>query len=159
MNWDAIAAAGELLGAGGVIVTLVFLAVQIRSNTRTVRASAMRDVEEDWAKTNDWLAQDPKLALMVLSHERGEEVGDASAVAQGVLMARATLQRIAAAYHMYRSGLLDEEIWQARLRTIDAYIFSSALGDVWTPQTKLLFSDSFVTMIECRIAERRRPSS
>ncbi len=36
MNWDAIGAIAELFGAVGVIASLVYLAVQIRQNTRTV---------------------------------------------------------------------------------------------------------------------------
>ena len=39
MNWDAIGAIAELLGAIGVIASLVYLATQIRQNTATVRAS------------------------------------------------------------------------------------------------------------------------
>jgi len=33
MNWEAIGAIGEIIGAGGVIVTLAYLAVQIRQNS------------------------------------------------------------------------------------------------------------------------------
>jgi len=47
MNWDAIGAIAELLGAIGVIASLVYLATQIRhsreqmgQNTRATRASA-----------------------------------------------------------------------------------------------------------------------
>ena len=36
MNWDAIGAIAESLGAIGVIATLVYLAVQIRQNTRAL---------------------------------------------------------------------------------------------------------------------------
>ncbi len=43
MNWDAVGAVAELAGAGGVILSLVYLAVQIRQNTkqmeRTERAA------------------------------------------------------------------------------------------------------------------------
>ena len=34
MNWDAIGAVGEVVGAAAVVVTLAYLAVQIRRNTR-----------------------------------------------------------------------------------------------------------------------------
>ena len=40
MNWDAIGAIAETLGAVGVIATLAYLATQISQNTRTVRSSA-----------------------------------------------------------------------------------------------------------------------
>jgi len=38
MNWEAIGAVGEILGAIGVIATLAYLAVQIRQNTQMVKA-------------------------------------------------------------------------------------------------------------------------
>lgn len=39
MNWEAIGAIGETLGAAGVILTLAYLAIQIKQNTRATRSS------------------------------------------------------------------------------------------------------------------------
>ena len=39
MNWEAIGALGETVGALAVLVTLVYLAMQIRQNTKTVQAA------------------------------------------------------------------------------------------------------------------------
>lgn len=41
MNWDAIGAIGEIVGALAVFITLVYLALQIRQNTRAVHSSAL----------------------------------------------------------------------------------------------------------------------
>lgn len=52
MNWDAIGAVAELLGALGVIATLVYLGRQIRQNTDSVSMSAegaMSQQIADWA--------------------------------------------------------------------------------------------------------------
>lgn len=38
MNWEAIGAIGEVCGAAGVIVTLVYLSTQIRQNSRALMA-------------------------------------------------------------------------------------------------------------------------
>ncbi len=38
---------GEFLGAVGVIVSLVYLAIQIRRNTRVVRSSAQQEILRD----------------------------------------------------------------------------------------------------------------
>ena len=40
MNWDVIGAIAELLGAIGVLLTLLYLAAQIRQNTRSNTISA-----------------------------------------------------------------------------------------------------------------------
>jgi hypothetical protein len=43
MNWDAIGAIGELLGALAVCASLIYLALQIKQNTLSLRASAKHD--------------------------------------------------------------------------------------------------------------------
>jgi uncharacterized protein (DUF1330 family) len=44
MNWDAIAASGETIGALAVVLTLFYLARQIHQNTRMVRATMTKDL-------------------------------------------------------------------------------------------------------------------
>ncbi len=46
MNWDAIGAIGEIAGAAGVILTLVYLTSQLRQNTRALRTSAYQMYNE-----------------------------------------------------------------------------------------------------------------
>jgi hypothetical protein len=41
MDWNALGAIGEIVGALAVFLTLGYLAVQIRQNTKAVRASAL----------------------------------------------------------------------------------------------------------------------
>jgi len=41
MNWDAIGAAGELVGAVAVLITVIYLAIQIR-HTRDALRRAVR---------------------------------------------------------------------------------------------------------------------
>lgn len=43
MNWEAIGAVGEIIGAAAVVVTLIYLTVQIRESTRASRAVAITD--------------------------------------------------------------------------------------------------------------------
>jgi len=46
MNWDALGAVGEIVGAAGVIVSLLYLASQVRSNSRQLRHSSAQAVLE-----------------------------------------------------------------------------------------------------------------
>jgi hypothetical protein len=48
MSWEALAAVAELLGAAGVIITLSYLAVQIRQNSRLL-VSSLADSARDAA--------------------------------------------------------------------------------------------------------------
>lgn len=44
MNWDAVAAIGEISGALGVIASLVYLSVQIRKSDETARAQSLQSI-------------------------------------------------------------------------------------------------------------------
>ncbi len=46
MNWDAIGAIAELLGAVGVIASLVYLATQIRGSREATKAMVRQDVSQ-----------------------------------------------------------------------------------------------------------------
>ncbi|MEM7099014.1 MAG: hypothetical protein AAF541_12205 [Pseudomonadota bacterium] len=61
MNWDAIGAVGEVLGAVGVIVTLVYLALQIRQNSLTTRAEIRQSLAEQQIQFINSRATDPFL--------------------------------------------------------------------------------------------------
>ena len=47
MNWDAIGAIGEMLGAVAVVVSLIYLAQQVRTSNRLARAEAYRSPNSD----------------------------------------------------------------------------------------------------------------
>lgn len=54
MTWQAIGALAELFGAFAVIVTVAFLAVQMRQNTRALRSESMNSAS---AATQSWYQQ------------------------------------------------------------------------------------------------------
>jgi hypothetical protein len=41
MNWDSVGAVGEIVGALAVLITLIYLSVQIRQNTKVARSAAL----------------------------------------------------------------------------------------------------------------------
>jgi hypothetical protein len=44
MNWEAIGAIGELFGALAVVLTLIYLATQVRQNTLAMRVAAKQEI-------------------------------------------------------------------------------------------------------------------
>ncbi len=65
MDWNAIAAVGEILGAVAVVVTLLYLSKQIRQNSRAVQVAALRDTTAEWKHWSELLASSPDLAEIV----------------------------------------------------------------------------------------------
>ncbi len=70
MNWDAIGAIAELLGAVGVIASLVYLATQIRQSHQATRASTVHgintSVSDGWSQFSE-----PENASVYIAGIRG----------------------------------------------------------------------------------------
>lgn len=69
MNWEAIGTVAEVVGAAAVVVSLVYLAVQIRQNTRQVeeqsraqRFSALGILFDNWRNFRTSIATNPAVA-------------------------------------------------------------------------------------------------
>lgn len=61
MNWDAIGAIAEFISGVATVATLVYLALQIRENTRSVKIAAMSSFREGGADFMTTLAQNEDL--------------------------------------------------------------------------------------------------
>ena len=46
MNWDALGAFGEIIGAFAVVVSLAYLATQIKTQNREARVASVHDISE-----------------------------------------------------------------------------------------------------------------
>ena len=61
MNWDAIGAIAESVGAAGVVASLVYLAIQLRQNSRTISDEIFQSVLSNYHGAMDNLISDPAL--------------------------------------------------------------------------------------------------
>ncbi len=68
MNWDAIGAVAEALGAAGVIASLLYLAIQVRASTRASAVEAKLQSTRLLSETMDVVLHSPELAAI---HSRG----------------------------------------------------------------------------------------
>ncbi len=74
MNWTAIGAIGEVLGAVAVVLSLVYVAAQVRHNTTALSRAASADAIAGIRNWNQCLIEDP---VMVRIFSQGVEDMDA----------------------------------------------------------------------------------
>ena len=70
MNWDAMGAIGEVVGAAGVLITLGFLLHQLRLNTRALQTETFRSTAVMIHHPTSIMIQNPDLMDI---HGRGNE--------------------------------------------------------------------------------------
>ena len=70
MNWDAIGAFGEILGAVAVLLTLLYLATQVRQTNVISRFDTTKDIIQSFDNLNKMVVSDPVLRSVL--HKNSE---------------------------------------------------------------------------------------
>jgi hypothetical protein len=116
MNWEALAAIGEILGATAVLVTIAYLAVQVRQNTASVATATWDSVLTGFNEINVAVANNPELADVVT---RGMYDPDSLTDLEGVRFAfimRAASNQYFKLLRLHEEGALSKEEWNRMAR-------------------------------------------
>jgi len=109
---------GEFVGSIGVVITLVYLAIQIRANTRTTKANASFQATHSWAEVTQRLSELPSDQLGALLRAFGADTRGSDMTPEEYdrvrLMFRNFFQRLEGQYYLYKYGLLEPGVWEAR---------------------------------------------
>jgi hypothetical protein len=157
MNWDAIGAIAELLGAIGVIASLVYLATQIRQsreqmsqNTRAMRAGSYQHFFDSWGQSVTRGMDNPereraiRLGMLDYTNLSEEDAFRFNVWMNGVIQAQDN------AHYQYRVGMLDEERWQKHYGDLRSLFRSSpGVREWWKASTmRPTMSLEFVALVE-----------
>jgi len=110
MNWDAVGAIAEILGAAAVAVTLIYLAIQIRQSTRVARSATRQAIAESAAQLGADLLENSGMAEIFVKHFNGEEL---SAVEDLRLQARCyrDMRHWENVHYQVSEGLVTQDQW------------------------------------------------
>jgi hypothetical protein len=146
MSLEDLGNIGELVAAIGVIASLIYLAVQIRQNTQTVRASTVQAISDS--------AQGRLLALQNIENARVWRVGrsEPSELNEDeqtlyIFMIHSTVRGYENLYYQHRSGLLDAPQWEGYAKTIKALVKNPGFEYFWQHR-RGHFSPEFESFIE-----------
>ena len=111
MNWDAIGAIGELVGGIAVVGTLIYLATQVRQNTR-INASAIRQSFYDYTTRQMLHGTDSTEFNTVLAKAgtTDEELSPGERIAM-LRLFQAVFVGYQGAYFQHRNKALSDDDW------------------------------------------------
>lgn len=122
MNWDALGAIGEIVGAMAVVVTLIYLAVQVRHSAVATQAATLQNsVGNDMqVLTSVGATAEASEALYNYSF-RPEGLSEAQ-LTQGRWLFASTVRHWENLYLQHLLGTLSNEAWQAREPALRALV-------------------------------------
>jgi hypothetical protein len=157
MNWEALGAIAELLGAVGVVVTLFYLAVQIRQNTKSVRAATFQETMRDVSSLADLTTKDPDLARVYLAGiDDLASLPIEDRVRFGAFML-SFLRRIENLVYQTEQGMLDPDSWEG-LREALRRIFAHPGTVAWWTRSQHAFNGPLRRFVERELLSGGRES-
>jgi len=155
MNWEALGAVAELVGATGVIATLFYLAVQIRQNTRSIRAAAFQETMRDITAVADLAAQQPELSRVYLEGLNGLEKLSAEDRQRFGAFMLAFIRRVENLVYQTEQGLLDPDSWEG-LREALRRIFARPGAVAWWEQSRHAFNRPLQNFVDHELIGKER---
>ncbi len=150
MNWDMINAVGQMLGAVGVIISIIYLAAQIRNQSKESQHAAMNALTTHWSDLNRSLVESPDLAALWLrALQSFDELDGASKLRVGAHLGR-FLRVSDSLYLGVLDGTLDQRLWRGYERTL-ADIAAYPGFQTWWATRKHWHTDEFCALIDRHI--------
>ncbi len=145
---------GEFIGAVAVVVSLVYVAYQLRQNTRqmadhsrSLRLAAFDATADQFSKCRDPLIRDPQVASLWLRARKDfsalspEEQVQAGAMFQELFFAHQSI------FLRTQVGAMEREHWERQTRTISGDLRTPGV-QAWWSRANRIFDPRFVSAVD-----------
>lgn len=141
MNWDAVGAIGEVVGALAVVATLGYLAIQIRQNTMAVRRNSVRQANEGNSRALNSLIDEGVSEVFVRGLKSLDDLSDVERFRfDNVFYQWLSAQE--QAFIDRREGAISDDSFAVYENTVPGFLTTPG-GREWWRQRCLWFSSSF----------------
>ena len=155
MTIDQLGSLGEFIAAIAVIISLIFVAIQLARNTRELRSGAFRDVFQAYSNIRRSIYQDPEFAALIARTRNGHELNTDQEI------------RVASYLHelswcfvqlsvFQKTQVMDwkEESWE-KMKGLYLIELESEFGRGWWLEHSIIFPDHFVAEMTVNLESRR----
>src|SRR5438132_7411512 len=161
MNWDAIVAISQLVAAVGVILSLVFVGLQIKQNTRALQRTEHNSTMAQWTVIRQAIAQNRDIAELMTAGLHGERALDA---ADQLRLEQMLAEHFWAAFHIWdrtQRGVFPKGTFELAAGPLLTELLNTPRGAAWWRNAKGNgFIPGFVVDVDALLAkdQSRGPS-
>ena len=130
MNWEAIGAIGEILGASAVVLTLIYLAVQIRAQNRESRISSVHETTGAIRNAMSLLVDGDTAEIVVKGINGFDEMSDVERL-RYIMLSMVVLRVYEEAYYQVGQSRLDDYIWEGMKSQLTDFLGTDGAQKIW----------------------------
>ena len=130
MNWNAVGAIGEILGALAVLITLVYLALQVRQNTRAMKRTAFQELINYYATITDFYST-REGAELVAKARHGLDLLDEPDRIRILNLVGKSFAHLQNVHQQWTEGFINESQWNQLSAVVVATLSSKSAIAIW----------------------------
>lgn len=142
MTLNELGNIGEFISSIGVVISLIYLALQIRKNTETERMSTYQSVVSDFGSLNRTMSTSPELSSLYIKAMDDFGALDSDEKARISQLFFATFHYFENMYYQHKKGYLEEDVWRGWKRLMLTYYAEPGFKTWWSIRRDV-FSESF----------------
>ncbi len=153
MNWDAIVAISQLVAAVGVILSLVFVGLQVRQNTAALQRNEHNSTMAQWSVIRMAIAGNRDVAELMTAGLDGERSMDA---ADQLRLEQMLAEHAWASFHIWdrtQRGVFPKGTFELTAGPLLCSLLRTARGEAWWHSAKDVgFIPRFVVDVDALLA-------
>lgn len=142
MDWNALSAIADVLAAISIILTVVYLAIQIRKNTHATHSQTYQLATSALAEMAGIIGSSKELARIFRVGMINPDKLDEDEFAQFGYLGISLFRRFENVFFQYQSRMIDEDFWTGHRDNI-LWSFHRPGMQVWWKDRKFACSKSF----------------
>jgi len=146
MNWDQIGAISELVSGLAVLITLVYLAVQLKQAKHLMLSNAHQSRTDRNIALVQFLANDDQ-SLRGFTGSLDFNSLDDLQKSRATLLFSATLRHFEDMHYQFELGVIDDDTWEANLVGIQGATASPGARAMWQ-RCKHMFRKPFIDLVD-----------
>ena len=152
MNWDAVGAVAELIGSIAVVITLIYLAVQLKHNSKSTRLAAAHGLASTYSATLNHISSNQELTELYFNG-LGDDPGlSKTERRQFDLIVLQLVRNGDVHFHSFLEGTMSKELWEATESGF-LQLYSQPGGKASWERQRHLVSESFRNHVERKYGE------
>ena len=152
MNIESLAPLAEIISSVGVIVSLIYVSVQVRQNTRALKATTYNQITANSvAIMGPWHVHAEFTEFLARMTANPDAVTPAQKLRFHVMLLTC-FRHWDNLYYQFRSGALDREMWESYDRSLTLWLANKAWRD-WFRDNSEYVSGSLRDLVNTRLQQ------
>ncbi len=147
MDLDQLGSIGSIISGIAVVISLIYLAMQIRQNTEAERTSTYQSIVSDFGFMNNNLAGNAELSHMFVDALENYNKFDDEEKARISQMFFQIFRMFENMFYQQKKGYLDQDLWIGWKRLMLTY-FARPGFQTWWEHRRVVYAEPFVEFLE-----------